>query len=173
MDNASLDTGQRTAQPIDAVAERLNDPGVAASLVTLLDNAELLSTLVLGLSGLMERGDMIMDAVAEGVNDFKASGTSATGSFPEVADLGNVVGQLTKGAPTIGALLDSPVAQPETIALLGEVAEATSEGIEAARRNGTSIDGVRGMYKAMKDPEVQRGLGLLLEVSRALGRRFR
>ena len=30
----------RSAEPIDVVAERLNDPAVAASLVTLLDNAE-------------------------------------------------------------------------------------------------------------------------------------
>ena len=62
--------------PVDAVVERLNDPGVAASLVTLLDNAELLSTLVVGLGGLIERSDTIMDSVADGVAEFKASGAA-------------------------------------------------------------------------------------------------
>jgi len=71
-----------SAQPIDAVAERLNDPAVAASLVTLLDNAELLSTLVLGLSGFVERGDMIMDAVADGVNEMKAASSTGDRPFP-------------------------------------------------------------------------------------------
>lgn len=57
-------------QPVDAVTERLDDPAVAASLVARLDNVELLPTSVLGLSGLLERGDTIMDVVAEGVHDF-------------------------------------------------------------------------------------------------------
>lgn len=54
-----------TAEPIDAVLDRLNDPAVAAAMVTLLDNIDLLSTLVVGLAGFMDRGDTIMDSASE------------------------------------------------------------------------------------------------------------
>lgn len=45
-----------TAEPVDAVIDRLNDPAVAAALVTVLDHAELLSSLVVELAAFMERG---------------------------------------------------------------------------------------------------------------------
>lgn len=64
--------------PIDAVEERLNDPTVAAALVTILDNAELLSTLILGLSGFVERGDTIIETVHEAVVEFKAGTSGGT-----------------------------------------------------------------------------------------------
>lgn len=159
--------------PADAVLERLNDPGVAAALVTLLDNAELLSTLVLGLSGLMERGDMIMDAVAEGVHDFKASRGDGTGpELPSLSELGTVAGELAEARPALQGVLSSAMVQPDTIALLSEFSEAATEGAANARAKGTEVGGLRSLYGATKDPEVRRGLGLLVEISRSLGRRM-
>lgn len=166
-------TQSETHQPIDAIAERLNDPAVAASLVTLLDNAELLSTLVLGLSGFIERGDIIMDAVADGVNEFKATGASvAPEGMPSVSELSALAGQLAGAAPVLTQLLESSVVKPETLSLLNDVSEAATEGAENARRNDTSVSGVRGTMKVLKDPEVAKGLGLLVEIARSLGRRM-
>ena len=59
--------------------------------------------------------------------------------------------------------------QPATIELLSMLSEAAVEGAETARRNHTEVKGAFGALKAMKEPEVQRGLGLLIEISRALG----
>lgn len=166
-------TDSQTGQPIDAVAERLNDPAVAASLVTLLDNAELLSTLVLGLSGLMERGDMIMDAVAEGVNDFKASGAAARPEgMPSLSEAGALAGQLTAAGPVLEQLLSSSLVAPEMISLLSVVSEAATEGMENAKQNDTQVGGVRDAFKSIRDPEVQKGLGLVVEIARSLGRRM-
>lgn len=160
-----------TRAPSEAVVERLNDPGVAAALVTLLDNAELLSTLVLGLGGFMERGDMIMDAVAEGVNDFKAS-RGDTAPMPSLTDLSAVAGELAEARPALNAVLSSTMVEPDTIALLSEMAEAATEGVTNARSNQTKVSGLRGVVGLLRDEEVQRGLGMLVEVSRALGRRM-
>ena len=165
-------TGATGNQPVDAVMERLNDPGVAASLVTLLDNSELLSTLVLGLGGFVERGDMIMDAVAEGVGDMKAAASqSGNSELPSISELGAVAGQLTTAAPLLTNVLESSIATPESIAVLSDLAEAAAEGKQNAAANNTRIDGVRGLLKTMKDPEVQKGLGVLVEIARSLGRR--
>ena len=160
------------AEPIDAVTERLNDPAVAASLVTLLDNSELLSTLVLGLGGFVERGDLIMDAVAEGVGDMKAGASQGgTSELPSISELGAVAGQLTSAAPLLTNVLDSSIATPETIAVLSNLADAAAEGQRAAAANNTKVDGLRGVARTLKDPEVQAGLGVLVEIARALGRK--
>lgn len=162
----------RSAEPIDAVAERLNDPAVAASLVTLLDNAELLSTLVLGLSGFISRGEMIVDSLAEGLNDIRTVSASRPEGAPTLADLRTVTGELVEAAPALRQVLNSAMTQPATIDLLSMLSEAAVEGAETARRNRTEVKGPLGALKAMKEPEVQRGLGLLIEISRALGRRL-
>ena len=163
-----------SAAPVDAVTERLNDPAVAASLVTLLDNAELLSTLVLGLGGFVERGDIIMDAVAEGVGDMKAAmGQEGGTELPSVSELGSMAGQLTAAAPLLTDVLDSSIATPETIDALSKLADAAAEGQRAAAANNTKVEGVRGVARTLKDPDVQTGLGVLVEIARALGRASR
>ena len=160
-------------EPVDAVRERLNDPAVAASIVTLLDNSELLSTLVLGLAGFMERGDMIMDAVAEGVNDIKVARASsaATTELPSISELATLAGQLGGASPLLGQLLDSPIARPETIGVLSALSEAAAEGMANAEQNKTAVSGAFGALRALKDPEVARGLGVFLEIAKALGKR--
>jgi hypothetical protein len=161
----------RSAAPIDAVTERLNDPGVAASLVTLLDNAELLSTLVLGLSGLVSRGEMIVDSLAEGIHDLRAAGSARPDGAPSLAELRTVTSELVEAAPALRQVLASSMTTPATIDLLSMLSEAAVEGADRARRNRTEV-GAFGAVKALKEPEVQRGLGLLIEIARALGRRM-
>jgi hypothetical protein len=101
----------RPTEPIDAVAERLNDPAVAASLVTLLDNAELLSALVLGLSGMIGRSEMIVDSFAEGLGDLRAAGAACPEGVPSLSELGTVAGELAAAAPTLRQVLASPMVE--------------------------------------------------------------
>ena len=174
MTSTETQTGHETHQPVDAVMERLNDPAIAASLVTLLDNAELLSTLALGLSGFIERSDVIMDAVADSVAEFKASGgplsdSSELSVFREAA---SVARQAAASAPLLAQILDSSMARPETVQLLSDVSDAATEGVARARANDTRVTGAFAALKTLKDPEVQRGLGVLVEISRSLGRRM-
>lgn len=160
-----------TSRPIEAVTERLDDPAVAASLVTLLDNAELLSTLVLGLSGLISRSESIMDTVVEGLHDYRASTDERPDGAPTLGQLGQAARELADAAPALQAVLDSAMTRPETIALLSLVSEAATEGAEAARANDAKVS-TYGLIKAMRDDDVQRGVGLVIEIARALGRRL-
>ncbi|HWL45672.1 MAG TPA: DUF1641 domain-containing protein [Ilumatobacter sp.] len=169
------ETSSSTVVPVDAVVERLNDPAVAASLVTLLDNAELLSTLVLGLSGLLSRGDSIMDMVAESVGDLKAArANTELPSLPSVSELTTLVGQVSAATPTLQALLASPAAQPATIEFLGRLSAAATTGAERARANNThGPASLMGIRKVLKDDDIQVGLGLLLEIAKALGQQLK
>jgi hypothetical protein len=160
--------------PVDAINERLNDPAVAASLVTLLDNAEFLSTLVLGLGGFVARGETIMDALADGVQEFKTASGSSAGDqqgLPSVSELTGLAGQLSTAGPTLQRVLDSPMTDEATIDLLGLLSEAAGEGLEQARANDTKVTGPLNLVRSMKDPEIQRGLGVVMEIARSLGKR--
>ena len=157
--------------PVDAIVDRLNDPTVAASMVTLLDHAELLSTLVIGLGGFLERGDVILDAVAEGVNELKATRPEGS-SAPDLVHLTALAGKISDATPTLEAVLDSSMMSPTMVDDLAMMSDALTEGIANAQNNQTEVGGVFGMMKTLKDPEVQRGLGVLVEIARSLGRRM-
>ncbi len=163
-----------TTAPVDAVIDRLNDPAVAASVVTLLDNAELLSTLVLGLSGMLERGDTIIESISTGIDDVIAAGRADRPdlTLPTPAELTALVSALSRATPVITNLLDSEMVSDETVAVLSRLSGAVKEGAAAARTNRTSVRGVWAALKALKEPEVARGLGFLVEIARALGRRL-
>jgi hypothetical protein len=165
-------TAPATHQPVDAVLERMNDPAIAASLVTLLDNAELISTLVLGLSGFIERSDVIMETVAGSVAEFKASGgpLSDASELTTIREATAVARQLAASAPLLAQILDSSMARPETVQLLSDVSEAATEGAARARAEDTRVAGGFGALKSLRDPDVQRGLGVLVEIARSLGR---
>jgi hypothetical protein len=158
------------SRPGDAVIERLDDPAVAAALVTLLDNAELLSTLVLAISGVLERGDTIIESVAGGVQELKDAefGIGVT----RVSKVLEVATALEANLPSILAVLRSPIADPRTVEVVSMLGEATTEGVARARKGETRVTGAFGALRALKDPDVSRGLGVLVEIAKSLGQRI-
>ena len=58
------------AEPADALAARLEDPQVRESLTRILDNADLLATMVGALDGLLRRAEVIGGSLSSGVGDF-------------------------------------------------------------------------------------------------------
>jgi Protein of unknown function (DUF1641) len=164
-----------THQPLDAVTERLNDPAVAASVVTLLNHAELLSTLVTGLSGFFERGDVIMNSLAAEVAEMRKAQRANPSSFDlngAVATAKTLAGNVNDAMPTLNRLLASGMLNEKVLDVLSMVGDAAVEGAANARRNKTSVHGVMGVAKSLRDPDVQKGLGLLIEVARSLGTRL-
>lgn len=159
-------------EPIDDVLERLNDPVVAESVMTVLDNAELLSTLIKGLGAFVERGDLIMDSLADSVGELKAVANTNQVPAGKLGELGAVAGQLSDALPVFSALLDSSMAAPQTIDFLAKMTDAATEGSERASSEGIKIKGLRGAVKSMKDPDIQRGMGLMMEIARSVGQKF-
>ncbi|MEO1063337.1 MAG: DUF1641 domain-containing protein [Actinomycetota bacterium] len=154
----------------ERLLDRLEDPKTAAALHSLLDNAELLAVLVTGLDGLARKGEVVGDTLAEVLHEVRAAGRS-TGLDPMTTSrqLGTLIPTLAAASPAINRILDSPIVEPEPIDVLSETAVALVAGLRAAQANETQL-GPRGLYKATKDPDVQRGLGFLVEVARVFGR---
>ena len=159
-------------KPVEAIHQRLNEPPVAAAVVTLLDHADLLSTLVVALSEFLERSDTIVESVAAGVSELKSAGrpTASTERLPAAADLSALGAAVARSTAGIAAVLDSSMFKPEMVELLALVSDAATEGAERARTSAASVNGLRAALRALRDPEVGRGLGMLVEVSKSLGR---
>jgi hypothetical protein len=161
-------------RPADVVLERLDDPGVAASLLTILDHVDLLATLAASLSELLQRGDTIIDSVTSGVGELAAAAKARPDlQLPTPAELTELARELSAATPTLTRVLSSHMVNDQTIDLLSLVAESAAEGAERARVDRASMTGLRGVLKVVKDPDVGRGLGLLVEIAKALGRRLR
>lgn len=155
---------------VDHLLDRLSDPTVAASLNTLLDNIELLAVLVAGLDGLARKGEVIGDTFAE-VLDQVRSATQSTGLdlMQSAQQLSTIIPTLAAASPAVNRILASPIVEPEPINVLSETAVALVDGLKAAEAGGTRL-GLRGLFRATKDKDVQRGLGFVVEVARVFGR---
>lgn len=138
--------------PLDALAERLLDPKTASALNTLLDHAGLLAVLVSGLDGLITRGDTITESLASGAVELRAAQSAGTG---ELGQLLVALRQLTR---------------PEVVDVVGAASRAVAAGSHQTAADRTRISGIRGMLRAIKDPDVSRTLGFAVSIAKAFGR---
>jgi Protein of unknown function (DUF1641) len=156
-----------SSSPSEALRSRLDDPQVAGALSLILDNADTLALGLVALDGLLRRADTISDNIESSLKDVKAVGDS-------FSYLAAPTKRLTENAPQIAdaadALLSSGMLRRDVVDLLGRLAGALLQGAEAAQARHTSVSGVFPAIRALKDPDVAKGLGFLIEVSRALGK---
>jgi hypothetical protein len=166
--------------PGDDLIQRLDDPQVASSLAVILDHADLLATIIMGIDGMLRRADVIGDSLAAGVAEIRELSASSNGQRPwpsiDVAALSDSVTRLSAAVvdatPTLDRLLHSPLTDPQTADVLAEVGEALLEGKRAAAEDPRGPKGVFALMRVTKDPDVSRGLGFMIQIARAFGRRL-
>jgi hypothetical protein len=152
------------------LVERMNEPQTAAAMHTLLDNIELLAVIVSGIDGLARKGETIGDTIAEVLAEARAAGR-ATGLDVRTTSrqLSTLIPALADAAPAIQRIVASPIVNPEPIAVLSEAAEALVKGVKAAQENDSRL-GLGGLLKALRDDDVQRTVGFVIEVARVFGK---
>jgi hypothetical protein len=172
--------------PADQVRAKLDDPRVAASLNNLLEHADLLAILVTGLDGLLRRSDEISDSLTSAIGELKsdAKGSTLSQSIPGVDALRsvNLAGlaesfatlsdKVIGATPGLDSLLSSGLTDPRATEVLGQLGDALVEAKSAAAQNPDGPKGFFGVLKAMKDPDVARGLGFLFQVAKSFGRQL-
>jgi hypothetical protein len=134
----------------------------------LLDHLDLLAVLVVGLDGLVRRGDTIADSLGAAVRDVIPAGE------PPI-DLGQLLSlgqQSVAAAPALLAMLPvlervaaSDLGDPRLVDLAAVVSRAA---VEAAADPG-ELKGVRALWKAYRDEDVARALAFTVSVAKALG----
>lgn len=167
--SALAEAGPVRSAEIDHLIERLGEPRTAAALNNLLDNIELISIVVSGLDELARRGDVISDTMAEVITEVRAAG-SATGLDvgQTTHQLAAIIPALADAAPAIRRLSDSAIVEPESVEVVGLAGRALVDAFDRAQSSDVRV-GLGGMYKATRDPDVQRGLGFLIELARSFG----
>ena len=154
---------------VELLVDRLNEPRTAAALNSLLDQVELLAVIVSGLDGLARKGEIIGDTLAEVLAELRAAGDATGLDLRKTStQLATLIPALAEAAPTITRIVESPIAAPEPIAVLSEAAEALVKGLTAAQQNQTKV-GLGGLMKSLRDDDVRRGLGFIIEVLRVFG----
>lgn len=165
--------------PRDELTQRLDDPQIASSLALLLDHADLVAILITGLDGFIRRAEVMGDSLSAGVAEVRgyaaANGERRWPSI-DVAALSDTASRMSAGVvdaiPAMDRLLHSPLTDPRTAEFLAEVGEALLEGQEAAAADPRGPKGVFALMRVIKDPDVSRGLGLLIHIARAFGKRL-
>lgn len=163
--------GQLVARsPADDLLARLEEPQVLAALNNLLDHADLLSLLVVSLDGFLSRGDVIANTLADAVGELRGAGSPL--ASVDVKGLMSTASKVSAATPAIDTVLTS-LTDPKTV----EAITALSASVGEAKANAASAPaaptGIFGLMRALKDEDVSRGLGFLIEVAKAFGHRLK
>lgn len=174
----SLDGQLIAPSPVDTLLSKLDEPRVVAALNDILEHADLLAVLVTGLDGLVRRGDVVSDSLAEAFNEVRVaepglSSALASVDLPKLATaLSSVAGALGDAGPALAALLKSDLTDQRVIDVIATGARAIAVGAERAREDPVRPTGVFSLLRTLKDDDVARGLSFLLHVLREFGRDF-
>ncbi|GAB22334.1 hypothetical protein GOPIP_030_00040 [Gordonia polyisoprenivorans NBRC 16320 = JCM 10675] len=156
------------------LADRLADPEVADSLMSLLDHADLVAILVEGVDGILRRGDDLSNTLIDAMSEARATLTADDSPFAginadEVKDAARSAVALAKQAgPLLAALADSGAVNAGTVGAAGRLAGALGDA-DATYSAGMSVPSAWGIARALRDRNVRSGLAYLLEVARSLG----
>lgn len=134
------------SSPADALLSRLEEPQVAAAINDLLDHADVLAVMVVAIDGFVRRGAAIADAFTEALGELR--GALPGSQQPYRAD-------------------------PKAIDIITQVTRALVAGAEAAKTEPMKLSGFFSLLHMLKDDDVARGLGFLLQVVRAFGRELK
>lgn len=178
------------------LTQRLNDPATREALDQILNNLGLAAFALEAADGFLQRSDIVIDSVADGVHD-------ATGLLPE--DALTLLGTLTDALPRLAvmlpqllealpqltallplltgvitqlqtilesaefdALMSSGVFSPKTVGIVGQAGNALVDSYEAQQVQPQQV-GMFGLVAAIRDPDVQRGLGFLVDFGKRFG----
>ena len=165
----------------------VNKPETLASIAQIIQFAPVAAMLLSGINGFLERGETIMDNVAGALREaqphinekYLVEITSIAQQLPVMLPAlmqrlpalmrtGARLAEITE-SPDVQAFLNSKMLSPQTIGFLGEVGEMVVETQENFHSNPKEV-GIWGLYKAMNDADVQRGLGFVIELARNFGK---
>lgn len=173
---AQLDATLVASDRLEALRQKLDDPGVAAALGELLDHADLLALLVSGLDGFIRRSETVSDSLVSGLGELRA-GSGITADVIAGIDLAGLAASLATlsrllvgAAPALERLTHSDLIAPDAVDVVSLAGRALADGHARAERDQVSVTGVRALLRLLKDPDVGRAIGFLGEVAKSLGR---
>jgi uncharacterized protein YjgD (DUF1641 family) len=140
--------------------KRLEDPKTAAALEAILEHADVLAMAVTTLHSFLARSPQIIEAVREGVRDL---------SVIEEASVGKVRNWPLQGISEKFRLLnEAGIFDTETVVAVARTGQSLRDSYKAQATVPKPIKAL-GIWKALREPEVQLAAGLLVDFARRLG----
>lgn len=168
-----------------AISARLEEPAVAAALLSLLDHAELVAVLLEGVDGFVARSETIGDSLMDGVNELRSTVQSNTAlqdagvDLAAITDAGiSLAAVLPKAAPgmvaavetgAIDKLFASGVIGKDAVDQVATLAGGLVAGGRAFDQHPVQIGGALSLLKLLKDPDINRALSYFATVAKAIG----
>lgn len=178
------------------LAEKLNNPDTAQALTQIMDNMELVAFSLEAADGFLQRGDAVIESVADGVRDMRSLAPPdelnlintlieglprLTASLPQLLEalpqltamlplLAGVLSQLQTilESDEFDALMNSGVFSPKTVGIVGQAGNALVDSYEANQADPKTV-GLFGLLTAINDPDIQRALGFAVRFGKQFG----
>ena len=164
-----------TGANADLLLEKLQEPEVVRSLVSLLEKSQ-------ALNHFLENGEQMLNSITRSVSQLGRVGVATLSKGLETVDLDDLKGAANNLQGMIPAVRDfvSEMASlekagffdPEVVKILGRTGRAMSA---AARDPEANIDTTRGIFSLMgllKDPKIARTLNFFVSFARHFGDDF-
>jgi uncharacterized protein YjgD (DUF1641 family) len=168
-----------------AILERLTDRQTLATLNELFDKLPLIAFTLEALEGFLNRGDTIVENVAAMVGDLKKTNglpieqiASTLETLPKLKALSDqLLSSQLMGKnmeKIIGAgvgMVDAGMLDPQVVGTLGELGKKMVEAFqEVNSRPVPPVGGMWAMFKASRDPDVQKSTGFLIAFAKAFAK---
>lgn len=168
-----------------ALEDKLADPAVAASLLSLLTHADLVAVLLEGLDQLVGRSETIGGSLMEGLVDLRATvdanetlgrtGVDMASLLDSLLTLASVLPTAAPGmaaaveSGTIDKVFASDLVSPEAVDTVSLLARGMVRGGRQFAADPIRVEGPFSLLRLLKDPDVARALSFGATVAKAVG----
>jgi hypothetical protein len=156
----------------DLLLEKLQDPKVAESLVSLLEKSQVLNEF-------LERSEVMLNSITKGVGQLGRAGVatlSKTFQSVELDDIKSAGGQLQTMIPAVrdlmgelGSLKESGFFDPDVVKLFSRTARAMSAAARDPDAHSDDTYGIFSIGSLLKDPDIARTLNFFIAFARHFG----
>jgi hypothetical protein len=156
----------------DLLLEKLQDPQVVHSLVSLLEKSQMLNDF-------LERGEAMLNSVSKGVGELGRVGVGTLSKTFESVDLDELkaasqnlpamIPALRDFARELGSLKDAGFFEPEVVKIIGRWGRAISAAARDPEANSDESRGIFNLTGLLKDPDIARTLNFIISFARHFG----
>ncbi len=168
--------------------EKLGDPNTIESLKGILGHLELISFTITMVDGFIRRGNELVDNIGGMLADAKKganvglkeddlialreTGKGLLGAANQLHQAG-ALAELPKLLDTLVYLIKSGIFEPKILNVLVEVGQQATQSYLQTKDAKPTAMGPLALYKALKDPDVQRAVAFVMCMTKQYGKTFR
>ncbi len=167
----------------------LSDPKALEAITSIVQNIDKIAFSIEAIDGFLQRSDAIIENVAGGIKD--ASGAVDTANLvallrtlpqfmeaaPQLIEVTNQLVPVIASEPVqnfinsgaLDRLVESGILSSQTVGVVGYAGQSLVHSYDTTKTRDTQI-GLMGLFKASRDPDVQKALGFLVEFGKQFGR---